>query len=954
MEFFKNDLKTKLADIEKLKSILSAAWKTFIVPVKTFLQLLRQIVYIREYDNIFPLDSFASLTMEVLSCNLFLSYWNLPEFRIRIKKFVKFTCHDAFILHSKVHCQVLCKLSQLFRSPGKLWIENDVDGVWASAFDIFKLQFTKSVIPETSGECYVVQDSLIVSLFVRYTRFISQYDRRRRIQDILGLPAMIPFRISTDTLNELASLLTDFSSDFSAGDLSVPSLTSCPHKAIWTFGNVLRLLGVTRNTLLLQPGLVKLNEMIQWISPKTFSGNSLLLWESDKTCKAMPLLLEQQLSTFSESSFCRFLCDSCFNISDEHLERDKTKSSSMWADKMKELADHNTTAPSLKSAPSKSLFTKMREAVSNWPRAQKQQPPLLNQSEVSRKLAAVGDRREHRDLANEYSSLLAGFFSKLGSSSGRVSLLLNSVAFSSRTISQRLWLHVIDANPIRKQSFIDDNSPVLLVFCKVLSHLLLISDDEELHETFFPLHIVHLQSAIKILKDKLYCTLVKNETNRLTEAADTLLQTLYERHSRKPLCSSKEWLVSELNVLHGTQGLDPVLRSKLLAHMPYSIPFSERVRIFQQVVAVDRAAHQQPGRTHKFQARRENVFGDGFAALGKSVNLKSRLYVIFVNSQGHQESGIDAGGLFKEFWTTLSGVAFNPEYGLFNSTTDNLLYPNPNSATIHGHEHLELLEFLGCILGKALYEDIVVQPKFAYFFLSKFLARFSMIGDLPSLDSELYKNLMFLKTYEGDVEELCLTFSITENEFGQVHEVELIPEGAETIVNSRNKFKYINLVAHHHLNNKCKIQSLAFLRGFNRLINPQWIQSFTQPELQTLISGQGGGINLNDLKKHSKYVNGFHGLDSTISKFWSVLSEFSDTDKGLLLKFVTSCERPPLLGFSRLVPPFCLHKIPGGEDLLPCASTCFNTLKLPCYSSKRIMKQKLLYAIRSESGFELS
>lgn len=36
------------------------------------------------------------------------------------------------------------------------------------------------------------------------------------------------------------------------------------------------------------------------------------------------------------------------------------------------------------------------------------------------------------------------------------------------------------------------------------------------------------------------------------------------------------------------------------------------------------------------------------------------------------------------------------------------------------------------------------------------------------------------------------------------------------------------------------------------------------------------------------------------------------------------------------------------------SSTCMNLLKLPTYSTKIILKQKLSYAIQSKSGFELS
>lgn len=54
-----------------------------------------------------------------------------------------------------------------------------------------------------------------------------------------------------------------------------------------------------------------------------------------------------------------------------------------------------------------------------------------------------------------------------------------------------------------------------------------------------------------------------------------------------------------------------------------------------------------------------------------------------------------------------------------------------------------------------------------------------------------------------------------------------------------------------------------------------------------------------------------------------------------------------------LDPPFCIQNA-GDTDRLPSASTCMNLLKLPAFNSKEQMKEKLLYAIESNSGFELS
>ncbi|CCJ28645.1 unnamed protein product [Pneumocystis jirovecii] len=122
---------------------------------------------------------------------------------------------------------------------------------------------------------------------------------------------------------------------------------------------------------------------------------------------------------------------------------------------------------------------------------------------------------------------------------------------------------------------------------------------------------------------------------------------------------------------------------------------------------------------------------------------------------------------------------------------------------------------------------------------------------------------------------------------------------------------------------------------------------FSCQELQNLIGGSSVPIDIDDLRNNSVY-GGFQDDDPTIELFWSVVSEFSDIERRLLLKFVTSVSRPPLLGFKDLRPLFCIRN--GGDDInrLPTASTCVNLLVLPRYSDRTIMKSKLLYAINFE------
>lgn len=139
------------------------------------------------------------------------------------------------------------------------------------------------------------------------------------------------------------------------------------------------------------------------------------------------------------------------------------------------------------------------------------------------------------------------------------------------------------------------------------------------------------------------------------------------------------------------------------------------------------------------------------------------------------------------------------------------------------------------------------------------------------------------------------------------------------------------------------------------MIQPDLLSIFCAPELQILISGSSGGFSVADLQQNTRYAGGYTSLDRNISRFWTIVNELDERDQALLLKFVTSCERPPSLGFSALQPPFTIQRVDNEDNArLPTASTCFNVLKLPVYSSQAVLKEKLLMSIRSGAGFDLS
>ena len=167
----------------------------------------------------------------------------------------------------------------------------------------------------------------------------------------------------------------------------------------------------------------------------------------------------------------------------------------------------------------------------------------------------------------------------------------------------------------------------------------------------------------------------------------------------------------------------------------------------------------------------------------------------------------------------------------------------------------------------------------------------------------------------------------------------------------------LGLVAKHHVCDRIREQSEAFTRGLWEVIDQSWLRLFNEPELQVLISGASDGkIDISDMKSNTRYTGGYSMLDRNVTRFWSVVASFDSKQQADLLRFITSCERPPPLGFASMNPTFTIQRVGilrDGEKL-PSAATCFNTLKLPTYSSEKVLKERLLYSIQSGAGFELT
>jgi ubiquitin-protein ligase E3 C len=133
-----------------------------------------------------------------------------------------------------------------------------------------------------------------------------------------------------------------------------------------------------------------------------------------------------------------------------------------------------------------------------------------------------------------------------------------------------------------------------------------------------------------------------------------------------------------------------------------------------------------------------------------------------------------------------------------------------------------------------------------------------------------------------------------------------------------------------------EVQSRMFRKGLTRVLNRAWLEMFNHDELNLMISGKEADFDVEDLRKHTVY-NGYTEKDTTVMHFWELVRSMTSEQKSLLLLFVTSCSRPPTLGFSELKPNFCIAK---SEELgfLPTAHTCMNILRLPNYKNRQTLR----------------
>uniref|UniRef100_A0A5S6QH07 Ubiquitin-protein ligase E3B n=1 Tax=Trichuris muris TaxID=70415 RepID=A0A5S6QH07_TRIMR len=535
------------------------------------------------------------------------------------------------------------------------------------------------------------------------------------------------------------------------------------------------------------------------------------------------------------------------------------------------------------------------------------------------------------------------------------------------------------------------------VFFESASYLLTIADDYELFTLEKPFNVSELTEMARFSNLFIFRSIWENWidvqavcSNNVFTVIYGFLMLIYSRDCRRSFTPEGFWLMKDLKpaAFFAEVGKGNARAQFIIQRIPHVVPREERIKLFRKYVAAERVSstfiRQLDEQPTVITVHRSRIVEDGFRQLSllSGQILKGIVRVKFINEQGLDEPGIDQDGVFKEFLEEIITRVFDPSLNLFKLTSEGHMYPSPTSL-LHDN-YLPLFQFVGKMIGKAVFEGIAVDVFLARFVLNHIIGRspskyYSCIDELASLDADLYRHLSFIKHFEGDVSELGLTFSCDEDVMGEIVTHDLRPGGRTIPVTNESRISYVHLMAYHRMHVQIKHQLEAFVRGFHELISPDWLQLFSADEFQLMLSGDVSDIDLNDLRKHTQYFGGFHKNHRVIKWLWEILeNDFTAQERRLFLKFVTSCSKPPLLGFEYLEPPFSIRCVEVGDDQdegdtlgsvirgflairkkdpvgrLPTSSTCFNLLKLPNYQKKATLRDKLRYAVNCGTGFELS
>ena len=271
-------------------------------------------------------------------------------------------------------------------------------------------------------------------------------------------------------------------------------------------------------------------------------------------------------------------------------------------------------------------------------------------------------------------------------------------------------------------------------------------------------------------------------------------------------------------------------------------------------------------------------------------------------------------------------------------------------------DHLSHFEFAGRVMALSIFYKNTIDIHFTKSFYKQILGIPVDYTDVACIDADVANSLQWC--LNNDISEEGFTFHIEEENFDNIETIELKPGGAHIEVTEENKHEYVELYSEYKLTNAIKNQIHSFLKGFFEIIPRSYVAVFTPKELELIMCGLPD-IDKQDWSDSTTY--GDEVSPQTKYWFWEIIEELTQKECAQLLRFFTGYSRVPHGGFSQIgrnvsAGGVKISKLLDvGDEYIPRAQVCFNTLLLPEYSSKEIMEAKLRVVIaHAHEGFELT
>ncbi|KAF9461243.1 hypothetical protein BDZ94DRAFT_1196596 [Collybia nuda] len=308
------------------------------------------------------------------------------------------------------------------------------------------------------------------------------------------------------------------------------------------------------------------------------------------------------------------------------------------------------------------------------------------------------------------------------------------------------------------------------------------------------------------------------------------------------------------------------------------------------------------------------------------------------------------------------------------------LYPSPLSGedivNDGGQKRTHILRVIGQFVAKAMLDSRIIDLTFNKVFLKHVLGEEVplTIASLKLVDIELANSLAKVQSIVNannhvltnkhlrkvamvesvTVEDLALDFTIPG------YDIELRPGGRDIAVTLENVEDYIREVLDAIVGKGVEIQAKAFKDGFSKVFPITDLQAFSADELVMLFGNSEEDWSVETLMEALKADHGFNVESKAIRDLVEILSDYNPSTRRAFLQFITGSPKLPIGGFRGLNPLLTVvrkpHEAPlTADDYLPSVMTCVNYLKLPEYSSKAVMREKLRVAFQEGVGsFHLS